>query len=47
MMDGTYKPQVLADRLCMSVKDVNNLKKRMRNAANRAFARLEKELTHD
>lgn len=45
MMDGTFKPQVLADRLCMSVQDVNNLKKRMRNAANRAFARLEKELT--
>lgn len=47
MMDGTFKPQVLADRLCMSVKDVNNLKKRMRNAANRALARLEKEHPHD
>ncbi len=47
MMAGTFKPQVLADRLCMSVKDVNNLKKRMRNAANRALARLEKELTNE
>lgn len=47
MMDGTFKPQVLAERLCMSVKAVNNLKKRMRTVANRALARLEKELTHD
>jgi hypothetical protein len=47
MMDGTLKPQVLADRLCMSVKDVYNLKKRMRNAADRALRRLEKEVTHD
>jgi hypothetical protein len=44
MIDGTYKPQLLADRLSMSVKDINNLKRRMSNAAKRALARLDKEL---
>jgi hypothetical protein len=44
MMGGTFKPKELADRLCMSVKDVNNLKRRMSNAGKRALARLEKEL---
>lgn len=44
MMGGTFKPKELADRLCMSVKDVNNLKRRMSNAGKRALARLEREL---
>lgn len=44
MMGGTFKPKELADRLCMSVKDVYNLKRRMSNAGKRALARLEKEL---
>jgi len=44
MMGGTFKPNELADRLCMSVKDVYNLKRRMSNAGKRALARLEKEI---
>lgn len=44
MMGGTFKPKELADRLCMSVKDINNLKRRMSNAGKRVLARLEKEL---
>ncbi|MBV8758832.1 MAG: hypothetical protein JO257_16205 [Deltaproteobacteria bacterium] len=47
MFDGICKPQLLAERLSMSVKDVNNLKKRMSNAAKRALQRLEKEQTDD
>lgn len=44
MMGGTFKPKELVERLCMSVKDVNNLKRRMSNAGKRALARLKKEL---
>jgi hypothetical protein len=43
MMSGAIKPKELAGRMSMSVKDVNNLKKRMYNAAKRALARLQKE----
>jgi len=46
MLKGLLKPQLLAESLCMSVKDVNNLKKRMSNAGQRALARLQKELNH-
>jgi hypothetical protein len=47
MIDGIHKPQVLAERLSMSVKGVNNLKRRMSNAAHRALAGLEEESTND
>ncbi len=47
MLKGVFKPQMLAESLCMSVKDVNNLKKRMSNAGQRALARLQKELNYD
>lgn len=41
------KPKQLAERLCMSVGAINNLKKRMSSAAKRALARLEKGRTND
>jgi hypothetical protein len=46
MMDeGLTKPRELAARLNMSEKDVNNLKKRMSRAGQRAMARFAKERT--
>jgi DNA-directed RNA polymerase specialized sigma24 family protein len=45
--EDIHKPKQLAERLGVSVKDVNNLKKRFWRACRRVLAILEKEQTDD